>query len=359
MVSTLLGIDVGNNQGDIDFAKVRGAGFRFCICKATEGADYQDARFVTNLQRIRDLGAGAGFYPGAYHFARPDHHAGRSGGETEGKWFCKVLQGTATQLGLSLQHDFIEPVLDMETYDESDTSDNMAWIQGFLAVLQGETGRTGMVYTGPNYWRYQVADTDTFARAGIPLWEVKYVKNGGDAAQSPPRMPTDTGKTQWVASLWQWSGGGDYAYYHAQSGAIPGIASGIADVSRVMGDDSLLARLAAASGTSTTSTTSTTATTATTSQSGTPTSAIESLPTFDLRDRRGRTSTTVARVQGLLLAHGYGPAGLVSSQTGRPDGISGTATEAAFAAFKRSGGLPGDGMLDGQTWGMLVGQGLD
>lgn len=340
MTTPLLGLDVRSNQGDIDFAKVQAAGFRFCICMATEGADYQDSTFVTNMQRIRDLGAGSGFYPGAYHFARPDHRAGKSGGETEAKWFCRVLQSTAKQLGISLARDFIEPVLDMETYDESDSSDNVAWVEGFLGVVASETGRQGMIYTGPNYWRYQVGDTDRFAKAGIPLWQVKYGKTGSDPTQSPPRMPNDTRKTQWDASLWQWSGGGDYAYYNAQHGAIPGIPSGIADVNRVMGDESLLARLAAASPTSGATT-------------GLPTSTI------DLRDRRNRTSTTTARVQGLLLSHGYGPEGLVSGKTGRPDGIGTDATENALMRFKASVGLPGDAVLDDQTWWMLVHRDLD
>lgn len=353
MATALLGIDVSDNQGDIDFAKVWGAGFRFCIVKATEGADYQDSRFAINLQRIRDLGAGAGFFPGAYHLARPDHRAGRSGGETEGKWFCSVLQSTAAKLGLSLADGFLEPVLDMEIYDESDASDNLGWVQGFLGVVTSELGRTGMVYTGANYWRYQVGDSDALAVAGIPLWEVKYQQNGGDPTGAPPRIPSDSRKTQWSPSLWQWSGGGDYAYYHAQHGAIPGIAGGIADVSRVMGDETVLARLAASSSAS-----------ATTPQSGsstatTGTSISLSLPTLDLRDRRGRTSTTVARVQGLLLSQGYGPDGLVSSKTGRPDAIDGSATEAALTAFKRAAGLPGDTMLDEPTWRLLLEQGLD
>jgi GH25 family lysozyme M1 (1,4-beta-N-acetylmuramidase) len=350
-MATLNGIDVSNGQGDIDFAKVRGAGFRFCIAKASEGADYQDAAFVTNMQRIRDLGAGSRFYAGAYHFARPDHHAGRSGGETEGKWFCKVLTATAKQLGISLANDFLEPVLDLETYDKSDTGDNVAWAQGFLAVVTGETGRKGMVYTGPNYWQYQAGNSDALATAGIPLWEVKYTQNGDDSAQSPPRMPNDAHKTQWVASLWQWSGGGDFAYYHAQYGAIPGIPSGIADVDRVMGDESLLACLAAASTTSASAQPSATTTT--------PAGLPGSLPTLDLRDRRGRTSTTTARVQGLLLSQGYGPDGLVSAKTGRPDGIDGSATEAALSAFKAAVGLPRDTVVDTQTWWMLLDKGLD
>lgn len=342
MATTLQGIDVSKNQGDIDFTKVRGAGFRFAICKATEGADYQDSCFVTNMQRIRDLGAGSGFYAGAYHFARPDNRAGRSGGETEGKWFCKVLKAVASQLDISLERDFLEPALDMEKYDSSGTCDNVAWVDGFLSVVRGELGRTGMIYTGPNYWKYEVGDTDQFE--DVPLWEVKYSKNGDDPAQQPPRMPTDTRKSPWAASLWQWSGGGDYAYYAARYGKIPGILSGIADVERVMGDETLLARLAAASP----------------APPASPSPPLPSpCPTIDLRTRSGRTSTTTARVQGLLLSHGYGPGGLTSSKTGRPDGIYGSVTDEAFVAFKRSVGLPADGILDGQTWWMLVHQGLD
>jgi GH25 family lysozyme M1 (1,4-beta-N-acetylmuramidase) len=343
MTSTLLGIDVSASQGSVDFGQVRGAGFCFCICKASEGADYQDPTFVQNLQRIRDLAPGAPFYAGAYHFARPDHRTGRSGGETEGKWFCQVLQTTARTLGIPLAKDFIEPVLDMETYDKSESSDNVAWIDGFLGVVQSELGRKGMIYSGPNYWKYQVADTDQFALAGVPLWQVKYNSQGGEASQAAPPMIVDTTKTAWPASLWQWSGGGDYAYYNKQRGAVPGIASGIVDVDRVMGDMALLRTLAVASDSS-----------AATSR---PSTML--LPTVDLRERRGRSSSTTARVQGLLLSRGYGPSGLVSSKTGLPDGISGNATEAALSKFKTTVGLPGDTVVDAATWQHLVADNLD
>jgi lysozyme len=344
-MTTLLGIDVSESQGTIDFAQVRNAGFCFCICKASEGADFQDRTFVQNLQSIRDLGPGSPFYAGAYHFARPDHRTGLSGGETEAKWFCKVLQDSARSLGISLARDFIEPVLDMETYDKSDSGDNVSWIEGFLRVVQSELGRTGMVYSGPNYWKSQVAGTDLFAAAGIPLWQVKYNAQGGDATQSPAPMITDTSKTAWTPSLWQWSGGGDYAYYHQQRGAIPGIASDIADVDRVMGDASLLSRLAAASSPSIVV--------------SSPTADFATLPTVDLRDRRGRQSSTTARVQGLLLSRGYGPSGLVSSKTGQPDGLFGDGTASALVKFKSSVGLPGDTVVDPRTWQLLVEQGLD
>jgi GH25 family lysozyme M1 (1,4-beta-N-acetylmuramidase) len=344
-MTTLLGIDVSEGQGTIDFAQVRDAGFCFCICKASEGADFQDPTFLQNLQRIRDLGSGAPFYAGAYHFARPDHRTGLSGGETEGKWFCKVLQDSARSLGISLTRNFIEPVLDMEIYDKSDAGDNVSWIQGFLRVVQSELGRTGMVYSGPNYWKYQVGGTDQFAAAGIPLWQVKYDAQGNNVTQLPPPMLTGTSQTAWTASLWQWSGGGDYAYYQQQRGAIPGIASGIADIDRVMGDMSLLQRLAAASDPIIVVPDST--------------SDFATLPTVDLNDRRGRQSSTTARVQGLLLSRGYGPSGLVSSKTGQPDGVFGSGTASALAKFKSSVGLPADTVVDARTWQALVQQGLD
>lgn len=347
MTTTLLGIDVSQSQGTIDFAQVRGAGFRFCICKASEGADFQDPSFAANLQRIRDLGPGTPFYAGAYHFARPDHRAGRSGGETEGKWFCQVLQDTARSLGLSISQNFLEPVLDMETYDKSDNSDNVAWIDGFLAVVQSELGRTGMIYSGPNYWLSQVADSDKFALAGVPLWQVKYNARGGDPSQAAPPMITDPGKSPWSASLWQWSGGGDFAYYEQQVGKVPGIASGVADIDRVMGDETLVRKLAVATDASTVEPPS----------QPQPTTML--LPTVDLRERRGKPSSTTARVQGLLLAHGFGPSGLVSSKTGLPDGLSGNATESALAKFKTTVGLPGDAIVDPPTWEQLVARGLD
>ncbi|MCH9681468.1 MAG: peptidoglycan-binding protein [Deltaproteobacteria bacterium] len=343
----LSGIDVSSAQGDVDFNLVRNAGFRFCIAKATEGADFRDKRFQTNMQKIAAVEGGPRFFAGAYHFARPDNRAGRNGGEVEAKWFCSVLKQSLSSVGLSITNDFIEPVLDMEKYDESDASDNISWVEGFLSVIAAETGRTGMVYTGPNYWRYQAGNTDQFAKAGIPLWEVKYSRSGANEGSTPPRLPTDTRKALWTPSLWQWSGGGDFAYYVQQYGKIPGVPSGVADVDRVMGDESVLRALAKASSD------------ATVAVDSAPLSMPAPMPPVDISGFRGRYNATTARVQGLLLSQGYGPQGLISSSTGTVDGIGGPSTEAALQSFKGVVGLPADTVVDTQTWWMLVHRGLD
>lgn len=58
------GIDVSHHQGAIDWAMVKASGQAFVFIKASEGADFQDARFQENW-----LGARAqGLATGAYHF---------------------------------------------------------------------------------------------------------------------------------------------------------------------------------------------------------------------------------------------------------------------------------------------------
>jgi N-acetylmuramoyl-L-alanine amidase CwlA len=47
------------------------------------------------------------------------------------------------------------------------------------------------------------------------------------------------------------------------------------------------------------------------------------------------TGDDVGQLQGLMLAHGYGPKGLVDTRTGRPDKIGGTVTKAWFRQFQK------------------------
>lgn len=340
------GIDVSNANGDVDMVLVREAGLRFCIAKATEGIDHQDPRFVAHMECIAELGPGPSFLPGAYHRARTDLRTGRRGGELEAQWFCEVLRRTAARTGLSLEQDFLEPVLAMETYDESDGRDDGAWIEGFLAVLEAETGRQGMIRTGANYWRSQLGDTDRFAAAGVALWQVHHDRDAIEPSGRPPRIPASTRSGTWTPSLWQWSGGGDFAFYPVLFEPILGITSDAINVDRVMGGEPVLAVLGA------------------TSQEPTPNQSIVAGPTLpapaatvDLRNLRDESSPLTARIQGLLLSHGYGP-GDMMTRSGRLDGISGPTTEDALARFKTDVGLPSNTIVDGRTWWMLVHHGL-
>lgn len=48
-----LALDVSMHQGAIDWPAVADAGYRFAICKASEGVGYQDPAFPTNWRGIR------------------------------------------------------------------------------------------------------------------------------------------------------------------------------------------------------------------------------------------------------------------------------------------------------------------
>ena len=77
MTEYLQGIDISKHQGLVDHQEVAASGMLFCICKATEGRNYEDPQFEQNVKSIRAvLEDGFDYYPGAYHFARPDSDGG-------------------------------------------------------------------------------------------------------------------------------------------------------------------------------------------------------------------------------------------------------------------------------------------
>lgn len=69
--------------------------------------------------------------------------------------------------------------------------------------------------------------------------------------------------------------------------------------------------------------------------------------------RKGDKGGTVAIVQGLLLAHGHGPGGLVR-RDGIPDGDFGPGTEREVRQFQMNHNVGVDGIVGPQTWGELL-----
>jgi len=301
------GIDISRHQGDVDFKQVENANMSFCFCKATEGADYTDPLVAVYWESLLDTW----MYRGLYHFARPDLRAGRSGGEKEGRHFASV----AKTLG-HYQKGSLPPMLDFEKYSESDGQENIPWIQGWLDVVENELGRAAGIYTGANIWRYEVSNTADFADR--TLWQVDYTKT-----RTEPKVIANG---NWPWSFWQWSGGGDYAYY----GPVAGI-KGAVDVNRFNGGQQELDALAMV-----------------------PNAPAEShegiMPVVDIATA---SQETVMRVQGLLLSHGFGPEGLVGKD-GHPDGIPGQKTLGALSAFNSIIGAQESTLVSPQTWYCLL-----
>ncbi len=65
-MTAIKGIDISHRQGNPDFKRVKAAGIRYAILKATEGVDYTDPCFKANIGAAQ----AAGLPVGAYHFLR-------------------------------------------------------------------------------------------------------------------------------------------------------------------------------------------------------------------------------------------------------------------------------------------------
>jgi len=320
MTEYLQGVDISHHQGDVNHKEVAEYGMLFCICKATEGQDYVDPRFRENIEKILAvMESGLTYFPGAYHFARPDSIGGYDDGRAEAEDFCDAVLSVLTLD--QVKNNFMPPALDFEKYSESDGQENIPWINGWIEVVEGRLERRPMIYTGANVWRYEVSNTDEFI--DYPLWQVYY----SGTASSPPEMPWPS----WT--MWQWSGG-NKAQHHPE---VPGV--GVVDVNRWHGSLDELMRFANASGCE--------------PDPPEPPPSDRSWPSppevIDLNSFRGKYSEYVARVQGLLLSHDYGPNGLVGSD-GKPDGLMGDKTETYIKSFKTARCLPNDAVMDWATW---------
>ncbi len=176
------GIDVSNLQGEIDFRKVRRAGYEFAIIKAGEG-DWKDPDFLRN---VKDATA-AGLEVGAYQFLRPK--AGRTGAQ-EAAFFMAGLDDAGLDRG------DIRPVLDVEV-TKLDRPGTHAYVGSFVNAMRAH-GYKPMVYTGTWFWNPKVGDDDF----GCPLWIAAYQDH-------EPTLPKP-----WTSyAIWQ----------HSDKGDVPGI----------------------------------------------------------------------------------------------------------------------------------------
>lgn len=338
----IFGTDVSHHQGTVDFEAMRlQSNMMFSIVKCTEGAEegtpFLDPKFDENWQKLLEqppTNTANGMFRGAYHFARYDNRQGEGekGGENEAKWFCKNM--------LRVGHfgeGALAPALDLEKYGGT-PSENLAFVRGFIRVVEAELGRSPMFYTGPNVWDYQFGDSDEFI--GYQLWEVKYKSYGDDPDRNPPRMTKSN--ELWPWQLWQWSGGGEFAYYEDKYGPIAGVKSGVADVNRFDGSYGDLAKFAQPYIVGDTPV-----------PPDSNTFPVRWPQEIDLETLSNQSSMYVARVQGLLLAHGYGPDGLVGSN-GLPDGKFGKKTKNYLEDFKAKRLLTVNTVMTLETWYALV-----
>lgn len=211
--SVLTGIDVSENQPDVDWAQVRGAGHVFAIAKVSDGLGTPDPSFGRGRWKaMKD----AGLIRGAYHFGRP-----QTGRDPVAE--VREFLGHLNRAG-GLEHGDLLPVLDLEKHGAAgrlSPTATLEWARGWVEECRAQIGRRPIIYTGV-FWRETMRNPAD--NLGCPLWLAAYVKD------PVPFIPKAWSKETFA--LWQ----------HTEKGRTAGIA-GLIDANRVRGGVDTLNRL--------------------------------------------------------------------------------------------------------------------
>ncbi|MER5548498.1 GH25 family lysozyme [Streptomyces sp. NPDC002589] len=191
--NSLLGVDVSQFQGSIDWTQVANAGYSFAYARIGDGL-FSDQTFQTNFTGIKAAGMKAGGY---LHFEpAEDPHAQ-----------AHAVITALSQAGFA-PGDLI-PALDVETTGGVSPSVVVANLHAAVNDIQAALGVPPAIYTTPFFW-HQLG-TPPFG--SDPLWIAQL---GVDCPTAP------TPWTTW--SLWQYS----------SQGSVPGIP-GPTDLDRAFG----------------------------------------------------------------------------------------------------------------------------
>lgn len=189
----VLGCDIRNNNGQVDFSGFKASGIQFVYVKATEGVDFLDPFFEQNVQKVK----AAGLPVGAYHFATPG--TAPNDAVAQAQFFLNAIQGKDLELC---------PVLDLEHHANEvamSASQLVEWVQAFRSTVEAAVKMKVCLYTAKGY-----ADANqgfNQALCDMPLWNASYW-------ETPPAnvtLPDFGGWTDWV--MWQFT----------DSGTLPGV----------------------------------------------------------------------------------------------------------------------------------------
>ncbi|MBM6402038.1 GH25 family lysozyme [Phycicoccus sonneratiae] len=152
------GIDVSTHQGSVDWAAVAGDGIDAAYVKASEGATFEDDRFVENWRGARE----AGLEVGAYHFFT----LCKDGDEQAAN-----LLGRLREVGADASS--LPPVVDLELSGNCSARPSRAVVQqrlsDLVAAVEEATGQRVVLYLLDDFAEHYplpdaLADRDRWVR---------------------------------------------------------------------------------------------------------------------------------------------------------------------------------------------------
>lgn len=166
----VIGVDVSNHQGPVDWPTLKADGVAFAYIKASEGATFVDARFAANWAAARD----AGIPRGAYHFftlCQP--------GQTQARHFLRTIQEVG-DLAPAVDAEHMGPCRKGPT-----TDDPAREVAAFIDEVERIAGVRPIVYTtrqfhdahllgrleGERFWLRSLGVPPGYRRDEWVLWQ--------------------------------------------------------------------------------------------------------------------------------------------------------------------------------------------
>lgn len=198
----ILGIDVSEYQGKIDFAglqlQIQNRRIEFIVVRATMGKDGVDARYKRNWEGFRTLPV----MRGAYHYYRPNENS-----TLQAQNFIKTAK---------LKSGDMIPVLDIEKHSTIQSKEKLReGLKNWLRIVEEHYGVKPMIYTGDSFF-WEVLHNHGFD--AYPIWVANY----------NPILEPET--QDWI--IWQFS----------EKGSLPGIREKI-DLNVLVGGEEELESL--------------------------------------------------------------------------------------------------------------------
>jgi lysozyme len=157
------GIDVSENNGQVDWARVAQAGFTFAYARATLGRESNDPTFEANRRGAR----AHGLRFGGYHLPYPAN----STAQQQAEHFLSVASPRPGDL---------LPAIDVENKTPADTGEAklsrdglIAWLRAWLDAVEEKIGAKPIIYTNPGWWSSRLKNADL---SGHPLWLAHYTE---------------------------------------------------------------------------------------------------------------------------------------------------------------------------------------
>jgi lysozyme len=167
----VVGVDVSNHQGKIDWDRLASSGVAFAYIKATEGETFKDKSFARNWAEAERVG----IRRGAYHFYS----------------LCRSTDAQAKNFIETVPNDpkALPPVVDVEQIGTCTATltpaDHVEILEQFLGALERHYGRRPIVYTtqefnasvldsglsGERFWARSLVIPPTFRRDQWVIWQ--------------------------------------------------------------------------------------------------------------------------------------------------------------------------------------------